>query len=169
MREGDRIGLAEDCSGACAFGLHLEKTRTEGDFLRPDGSADEDIRAELSLEREQLFCYLGYVPVQTIQLYAGCNGRIDHRILGELTLLLARRYKAMINLQGALYPPLKRGRDILDATVEEVEQYIRELSLPGEICHVYYTTGRYTPWLYHLVDADFLAAWLQHPHFHMIK
>ena len=58
---------------------------------------------------------------------------------------------------------------IEDETVEAVEQYVQELSLPGRVFHMYYITARNTIWIYHLVDPDFLRAWLQHPHFHMIK
>ncbi|WP_371865594.1 DUF6368 family protein [Dictyobacter alpinus] len=42
-------------------------------------------------------------------------------------------------------------------------------SLLGRIFHMYYKTARDIPWIYHLVDPDFLRAWLQHLHFHMIK
>jgi hypothetical protein len=101
-----------------------------------------------------------------------CTGDAFHRLLGQIVLLLAERYDGIIDLNGAFYPPPKPGQvdmSIEDKTVEDVEQYVKELSLPGRIFHMYYSTGSDTTWIYHLVNPDFLRAWLQHPHFHMIK
>ncbi len=172
IKDGPLIGLLNDCHEACAFGLAIEKTKTEQDFLKKDGSIDKDIKAELREEREQLIQHLGFVPEQRINVDAGCNRPLDHRILGQLVLLLAERYDGIIDLGGAFYPPTKPGQvavSIEDETVEAVEQYVQELSLPGRVFHMYYITARNTIWIYHLVDPDFLRAWLQHPHFHMIK
>lgn len=172
VKDVQLIGLLDDCREAHPFGLATPSMefKWEQDFLNEeDGSVDADIWIELQEEREQWLQHLGFIPEQNITIYAGCNHPIDHRILGQLVLLLAERYDGIINLEGALYPPDEPGRDLFDVTIEEVEQYVKELPLPGRIFHMYYSTGRNTRWLYHLVDADFLRAWLQHPQFHMIK
>lgn len=169
IKDGSLIGLPDDCHEACSFGLAIEKTKTEQDYLEKDGSIDKDIQVELREEREQFVRHFGSVPEQRLNIDADCSRPLNHRILGQLALLLAERYDGIIDLDGALYPPLKPGQNRRDVTVEEVEQYVKELSLPGRIFHMYYITVRNTICIYHLVDPDFLRAWLQHPHFHMIK
>jgi len=164
MKNGNLIDLPSvDCGDACAFGLSLHNMQSEQDFR------DKDSQAAIREERAQLFQHLGSVPEQSIDIFAGCNHAHDHRILGQLALLLAERYDGTIDLNGALTPPLEPEQDWDDVTIEEVEHYIQELSLPGRIFHMYYITVRDTIWISHLVDADFLRAWLQHPRFHMIK
>ncbi|MGA5363523.1 DUF6368 family protein [Streptomyces purpurascens] len=42
-------------------------------------------------------------------------------------------------------------------------------SLPGQVKEVSYDTGGGGRWMRHVGDTEFLAAWLRHPDFHMIK
>jgi hypothetical protein len=44
IKDGPLIGLPDDCHEACAFGLVIEKTKTEQDFLKKDGSIDKVIQ-----------------------------------------------------------------------------------------------------------------------------
>ncbi len=163
ITDGNLIGLPDDCHRACALGLSIRKVETEQDVV------DKEAQAELQIEHEQFVQYLGFVPKQSLDLGAGCNRPLDHRMLGQLALLLAERYDGIIDLYGAIEPPLKPKQDWSDVTVEEVEQYVQELSFPGRIFHIYYITVNNTLWISHLIDPDFLRAWLQHPNFHMIK
>lgn len=173
IKDGRLIGLPfEDCSAACAFGLGVEDTKTEQDYREEDGSIDPAIRAELEEERAQTLAHLGYYPKQSINIYAGCKGKLDHRILGHLALRLAERYDGIIDLDGAITPPLRPGgRYELDNypwhTLEEISAFVRPM--PGRVFEQYYTVPPDRRWVSHMVDTTFLHAWLQHPHFHMIK
>ena len=171
IKDGSTIGLASlDCQRSCAFGLAIENQSTEKEYIDKHGSIDVYVQEELQEEQKHFLHYLGYVPQQYINVYAGCNNPIDHRILGQIALLLAERYDHIIDL-GALRPPLQPGRrwDIESDTIEDVEQYVRSLAFPGHIFHMYYTTARDTRWVHHLVDTQWFRSWLQHPNFHMVK
>jgi len=110
IKDGRPIGLAvADCGAACAFGLGVEDTKTEQDYMDEDGWIDPAIQAELEEERAQTLAHLGYHPKQSINIYAGCRGTLDHRILGHLALRLAERYDGIINMDGAIRPPLRPG------------------------------------------------------------
>jgi hypothetical protein len=109
-----------------------------------------------------------------IVLWMDCNDREDHRILGELSLYFARRSRGLVDFGGALMPP--RGEHSMGTRLEEAnwsdvsEPTERMIDgLPGKIVAVPYETANGRQWISHLCTADFLAAWLQHPFFHMIK
>lgn len=53
--------------------------------------------------REQL----GYVPEQFIGVSSACNQDKDHLTLGHFVLHLAKVYDGLIDMQGAITPPLK--------------------------------------------------------------
>ena len=53
------------------------------------------------------------------------------------------------------------------SSLEEVSTFVH--SLPGKIYEFHYMTANNEPWVSHVVDITFLRAWLEHPHFHMIK
>lgn len=52
-------------------------------------------------------------------------------------------------------------------SLEEVSAFVH--SLPGKVYEFPYMTANDRPWVSHVVDTTFLCAWLEHPHFHMIK
>ncbi|HEX6676673.1 MAG TPA: DUF6368 family protein, partial [Actinomycetes bacterium] len=67
---------------------------------------------------------------------------------------------------------LDRGRAVGDgadrgaAAPHAISEYVA--AMPGVVHEVRYQVEGGT-WLYHVVDAAFLRAWLHHPHFHMIE
>ncbi len=62
IKDGRLIGLpVAACGAACAFGLGVEDTKTEQDYME-DGWIDPAIRAELEEERTQTLAHLGYYP-----------------------------------------------------------------------------------------------------------
>ncbi len=75
----------------CLFSLSLEQTQNYW---------DED-------EKRQVQLLLGYLPTQTIGVSSGCNQEEDHRTLGQLVLHLARVYDGLIDMGGAIMPPLQ--------------------------------------------------------------
>lgn len=173
IKDGSRIGLlVDDCSDACAFGLNVQNTKTAEDYRDEEGAIDPEIVAELAAERAQLVRLLGYYPKQSINIFAGCKKPLDHRILGHLALRLAERYDGIIDMDGAITPPLRPdGNYTLDNlpwhTLEEISAFVH--AIPGRVFELYHTTRSDRRSVSHLVDTTFLRAWLEHPHFHMIK
>jgi hypothetical protein len=210
----------------CLFYLSVEETNERW---------DED-------EKRQVKELLGYLPEQSIGVSSGCNQDEDHTTLGQFVLHLARVYEGLIDMGGAITPPLKPvnrerleellatapergkerraylqarldalktslppGKTMLDlikekhgdpdsplkaiwADVEarfgpaippefstsarrppldEMSAYVR--AMPGTIYEIEYTAAAGHRWVYHMVDVAFLQAWIEHPHFHMIK
>lgn len=185
--------------------------------------------------QQQVMAHLGYLPRQAIGMSSGCNDPSDHRTLGLLMLHFAETYDGLIDMQGAIVPPLPPAplsKDFfkeqqakalqrqaflqarfkeLEATLppgttlqdlfrqrhsdphspfieieaemhekfgpilperpkpslEEISAYVHGMT--GRVYEVYYETGRKTRWVFHIVDTTFLRAWMDHPHFHMIK
>jgi Family of unknown function (DUF6368) len=68
-----------------------------------------DDPSELAEEDEcrQVIEHLGYWPQQEIGISSGCNQKSDHKTLGLLILQLAEKYDGLINMCGAIIPPLK--------------------------------------------------------------
>jgi Family of unknown function (DUF6368) len=162
----------DDCSESCAFGLNVCNTPTEQDSVGEDGTVDPEILAEFEEERAQTVNFLGYYPKQSINLFAGCNKALDHRILGYLALQLAERYDGIIDMNGAITPPVHPGGyypfgNYPWHTLEEISAFVH--AMPGRVLERYYTVSPDRRWVSHMVDTTFMRAWLEHPHFHMIK
>lgn len=157
IRDGTLLGITEDCS------INLCTCRL---------SAYDPAEFVEEVEKEQVIEATGYYPQQAISIYVGCNRPIHHRILGHLALFLAERYGGLIHLDGAITPPLQPGRnyklkDYPWHTLEEIHDYVQ--SLPGRVIEVLYEVDMVRLWVYHIVDATFMRAWLKQSHFHMIK
>jgi hypothetical protein len=75
----------------CLFYLSVEETRERW---------DED-------EKRQVKELLGYLPEQSIGVSSGCNQDADHITLGHFMLHLAEAYNGLIDMEGAITPPLK--------------------------------------------------------------
>src|SRR5258708_40155160 len=75
----------------CLFYLSVEETRERW---------DED-------EKRQVKELLGYLPEQSIGVSSGCNQDADHTTLGHFVLHLAEAYEGLIDMGGAITPPLK--------------------------------------------------------------
>jgi hypothetical protein len=90
---------------------------------------------------------LGYLPGTEIVLSAALNGPEDHRLLARLAIVIARRYDGRIDLDG------------LVAARSDDDRWLR----------VPYRTARGQAAAYHVVDAEQLTEWLEHPRFRMVK
>ena len=126
--------------------------------------------------------HFGFLPRSRILLVARGNTADDHRTLGELALQCARTFGGAINLHGALEigsrtPINLETVDDLIAQLEgnldwsevskPTEAFLR--AMPGRVLTVPYQTIDNRNWVEHICDAEFMAAWLKHPSFHMIK
>jgi hypothetical protein len=54
-----------------------------------------------------------------------------------------------------------------EPSMEEISAFVH--TIPGKVYPIYYETGRKTLWVWHIVDTTFLRAWMDHPHFYMVK
>ena len=154
----------------CLFDLSVED---------PQQWWDED-------EKRQIKEALGYLPTQSISVASGCNRKEDHTTLSQFVLHLAKHYDGLIDMGGAITPPLKPvGREHLEnflaapsaqgrerkaymrERLDELKAYVR--AMPGSVYEIEYTTAAGHRWVYHIVDVAFLQAWMEHPRFHMIK
>jgi len=86
----------------------------------------------------------GHAPAAVLNAFAFGKSRIDHYILGELALFLAREFRGYVNFRG----------DLGDALPSEG----RMIAVPYDAQNVL-----------HIADSIFLESWLEHPEFHMIK
>src|SRR5260221_223192 len=107
-------------------------------------------------EKRQVKELLGYLPEQSIGVSSGCNQDNDHTTLGQFMLHLAEVYDGLIDMGGAIMPPL-----------DEVSGYVP--AMPGKVYEIEYTTASGRRAVSHIVDVSFLRAWIEHPNFYMIK
>jgi hypothetical protein len=115
----------------------------------------------------------GFTPRDELVVIAFCNGREDHRILGELCVWLAERFGGVICFGGALWPdvPPEARIDILDADWRQLEPCFRRMvtGLSGKVVGLRYEPQPDREWIVHVGDAGFLRAWLEHPRYCMVK
>ncbi len=148
VRDGSALGLqAFDHSNVGVFFL------AEDEELPAD---DEDYSA------------FSRPPVQGLVLGAGCSGPANHLLLGHLSLALAERLDALVDFDGLLTthpaPGEGTGNEAILASARALTA-----SLPGKADEVSYDTWGGGRWFRHVGDVEFLAAWLRHPDFHLIK
>ncbi len=173
IKNGQTIGLPfDDLDTVCAFGLTIEEAKTEQDYAEEGGVVDPEIRADIEERQAQMIKYLDYYPKESINVYAGCNEKIDHLVLGYLALRLAERHGGIIDMNGAITPsPPASGNHRQGTyspfTQEGISDFVR--SIPGRVFEMYYTIPPNRQWVSHIVDTTFLQAWLRHPYFHMVK
>ncbi|GHO79484.1 hypothetical protein KSD_72550 [Ktedonobacter sp. SOSP1-85] len=95
----------------CLFYLSVEETKEHW---------DED-------EKRQIKELLGYLPEQSITVSSGCNQDHDHITLGQFVLHLGREYDGLINMGGAITPPLKPvDRKLWEKWLAESPERVRE-------------------------------------------
>ena len=119
----------------------------------------------------------GVRPDAEIGLDAFVNDSEDHRILGEITLALARRLEGIIDMGGLIVPfSTYKAAQLLRGAFERIHWSDVKLgvesftdALPGIAVARPYRVNIEREWASHTVNMEFLQAWLQHPEFHMIK
>ncbi|MGY3340144.1 hypothetical protein ACVW0K_006243 [Streptomyces filamentosus] len=147
VEDGSAVGFpVPDPTGVGVFFL-TEDEETPGE--------DEDYSA------------LSRTPVQGLVLGAGCSGPANHRLLGHLALALAQRLEALVDFGGLLGSPVPR--DDTDEGASPDRARAPAAALPGRVVEVPYETGDGGREVGHVGDAEFLAAWLRHPDFPMVK
>lgn len=126
----------------------------------PWGMAEEDSPQASPSYYEQPF---GVIPDHDVHLSAMSNDPSDHRVLGELALMLAERLGGVIDLVGLITPKGVNHWDLWSDARPVVEAFTdtmagKALAIPSD-----------RDWASHTVDTTFLRSWMAHPEFHMIK
>jgi hypothetical protein len=103
-------------------------------------------------------------PAAELILLATCNSQEDHLLLGHLALFLAGRFNALIDFGGMLGDGCRA-----DAAASLAGSRALVASLPGRVWEMPYATTEESCQYTHVGDREFLAAWLRHPGFRMIK
>jgi Family of unknown function (DUF6368) len=106
-------------------------------------------RGELELINQRL----GFRPPSAIQFLSWVS-TVQDRDLGRLVLAVLERTGGFVDLGG----PIRDPQD--GATTSLVDR-------PGQIVEIHYRTWSGDSWIYHLVDAAFLRAWLDDPDFQL--
>lgn len=124
----------------------------------------------LPLARAKIEERLELTPRTALLVSAGINRAVDHRILGELVLRLARALEGVVDFDGALLPRSSPAR-VERLNWAEVAGMAREFlaPLPGRVVTIEYEVNDSRVWAYHVGDCQFMQGWLQHPDFYMIK
>lgn len=109
-------------------------------------------------------------PAAELGLLAYCSGPDDHLLLGHLALFLAERFDALIDFGGML----GYRYSLHDLTDEEKATRLAEsrnlvAPLPGQVWEMPYEVDDGVHDYSHVGDREFLAAWISHPAFRMIK
>lgn len=144
---------------------------------RPFGySYGIDCDIDLPLGTEQTFHdAFGFLPSQCINVWGYCNDRMDHAVLAEIAADIADLFNGVIDFGGTLWPPLPEGssdKARREGTwYEDIEPVFQEIirGMPGKIIGLMEETCDVPSIPCHYCDSTFLRAWIDHPHFHMIK
>jgi hypothetical protein len=90
---------------------------------------------------------LAFKPDRAVHAFAYVNAAVDHRILGELALFLAREFMGVVDFGGNL----------------------GQITMPlGKLLAIQYAESTLGE-SFHVADAQFLEWWLLHDNFHMVK
>ncbi|MFV2123262.1 DUF6368 family protein [Micromonospora sp. LOL_013] len=140
-------------------------------LIEPNAYEPDDADEEACLTRAA-----GLLPITQIVLAAAVNGKDDHRLLAQLAVAIARRYGGLIDLDGTLPVPPPPDVSALSALKSgtgrrrwEERSRATIATLHGRWHEIPYRTAWDEVAVRHIVDADLLASWLQHPLFQMVK
>jgi hypothetical protein len=100
---------------------------------------------------------VGFKPRTAVGVSAMAKGAADHEVLGRLVHALARDFDGLVDFGQPL--PVPVGSDARAVAA----------GLPGTVVEVPYRTVTGELWYTHVADPEFVAAWLAHPHFRMVK
>lgn len=191
VRRYDLLGITDaPTSPSCTFWIDYKKERDlewldsqphmearPGDRIPISFGYHEDLRLSIDERESQLREALGFDVKWRISVSAGCSEYIDHQILGRLVLEIATRYNGFVDMHGEIQPlgfrppgssavPKPGSRDEQEHR-ERLRAYLRQL--PGKVfeLHVGAWKPNATPSMQHVVDVEFLRAWLAHPDFLM--
>jgi hypothetical protein len=141
-------------------------------FLYPDDEFWEYDEEELESIREKTSMSV----CGAFEISCPCNSEEDHRALGEAVLIASEHLLGLVDFNGAIYPDLPRkmyeGMWLWEkANWSDIEPYFMEMvsSISGRVYTIEYETANNRVWAHHICDKEFMANWLKHPMFGMIK
>jgi hypothetical protein len=113
-----------------------------------------------------------YIPGQVLTFSAGTHRELDARILGHLVLSLAQRFESWIKIPGTLVLPNPSASPAdADHTATGKQTHVGSAffdRFPGTICEIEYEAIDGEHDFYHIVDVEFLRAWIDFPSSYMI-
>ncbi|MEU1505533.1 DUF6368 family protein [Kitasatospora sp. NPDC005748] len=126
---------------------------------------DEEVPAE-----DEDYALFPRPPVRGLVLGAGCSGPVIQLVLGRLALVLAECLGALVDFDGLLGVGATPGEGERAAGQDALLARARALkaALPGRLEEVWYDMWGGGRWVRHVGDAEFLAAWLAHPDYHLV-
>lgn len=180
---GPSVGLWLPCRRGALDAVRLLEDVCDLEAVSPDGEFDLTVRdpaaiglpglpgefsCPYSLLPEALdaaehagFPGLDEPPTTEVALVSYTDAPESHLVLGHLALFLAERLDALVAFDALLTPGAR--------TTPLPESRALAASLPGRVLEMPYeiVDGRHG--YIHVADHTFLAAWLAHPQFHMLK
>ena len=143
---------------------------------RPESDDDEEYPQDNPFpqwaeeeERRELQQALGYAPCYWIDISGAYRGSHVRQVIFRLAIWVARRFDCMIVMEDEVSPAELWPRTLgwsAGTTLPEAERrealqaYLRQFPGRALAMHNWIRPGYNTIW--HLVDATFLEAWLQH-------
>jgi hypothetical protein len=134
----DRVIPRDPGNQGCLFSIYV----WEGLIAEHSGTYEIEEYELIQLEQKT-----GFRPYGRIQLDAGCNGEIDHSLLGKIASDLLAKFGGFIDFGG-------------DLNLESEE------SVPGNIYTIFSENEKHG---YQIADQTFLNYWMNHDQFRMIK
>jgi len=138
--------------------------------VQPAGEYDEP--ENWRTNAQSIHEYFGVQPIHDLSIVAMCTGRHNDRILAELSIVLAQLLDGVIDLNGAILPPRCQtvatlGNGSWEDVRADFEEWVRPM--PGGILALPHMTARGAIWTRHVVDVEFLSAYMRLPDFRMVK
>lgn len=141
--------------------LGVESADLDLDSLS-DFSVTED-----AFDEDDDFAALPQRPVREFTVISYASSDTHHVLLGHLALALARRLNALIDFDGVLGYAGTLDESRVAGELARARALVADL--PGTLVEVSYETARGHCCYRHVGDAEFLAAWLRHPRFRLVK
>ena len=114
---------------------------------------------------------IGYLPTQEIVVSSWSKNKINHQILGEIVLFLARSLGGHIDFNGAVISETFGVASFGSSKTGQSE--LMSSKMPGKLYRfsskASYENSSYDEDEWQVCDVEFMENWLMNEHFHMIK
>lgn len=125
-------------------------------------------------DAQKIQAAFGCMPIGGLQIDMVCSGSEQHKVLGAVTLTVAKSVGGLIDFLGAIRPANLPSASLALLSpmdwapfAEPFAQFAQDM--PGKIISLPYTLHTGQTWVSHVCDCAFMSAWLERPDFHMVK
>lgn len=130
------------------------------DWLNEEGT--QVFFEEKYREYQYIIDTVGYLPASRVSIFT-FGSPIYHKVLGNLALYIANEFDGLINMGGAVQPVLAYFEEYLLRTPDWIHEFVQQF--PGKIWNISLDDKR----VHHVIDREFMQAWLKHPGFRMCR